>query len=412
MKPLTEKILTVTVTAAVTFCATSALYACGGAKQFFEKSSLQRKLEAADEYLKNDFLYDYDRVQLEDMAMLGYMAGLEDPYTGYYTAEMMKQNMEMLEGEYVGIGVVIGADGEGDHLIIHSVTEGSSAEEAGLEAKDLIIAVDGTEYNSDSMDSCVHAIKNGKEGTYTTLTIQRGSGKMDIKVQRRRIVTETVKSRMLADGIGYVRITSFDESMDQKGKGTYIDFKTKTEELRKQGMTALIIDLRDNPGGILNSVCSIADYLLPEGCITYTETKDGKREEYNSDKNELDIPIAVIINENSASAAEVLTGALRDYDRAVIVGKKSYGKGVVQEFFPFSDGSALKMTVARYYTPNGECIHEKGIAPDAEVELPEDFDGSYGDEENDASDTQLNKAIEILKNNVLSGGAENTAENK
>lgn len=398
LKPLHEKILIAAVAAAVTFGATSAIYSYKGLQRYFDISSLQKKRKTADEYLKNNYLYDYNQSQMDDLAMMGYIAGLDDPYSGYYSAEMMERYMEMLEGEYVGIGVVITGDDASDRLIILSVNEGSSAEEAGLKAGDCIISVDGEEYYSRDMDSCVYAIKGGREGTAVNMTIQRDGERKDITVKRRRIVTETVKSHMLDNGIGYIRITEFDEDLEDEQKGTYNDFKNSVESLKKQGMTKLVIDLRDNPGGILNSVCRVADYLLPEGCVTYTKTKSGKREEYTSDKNELNIPIAVIINKNSASAAEVLTGALRDYERAVIVGEKSFGKGVVQEFFEFRDGSALKLTVARYYTPKGECIHEKGIEPDYEVALPDDFEGEFGSEATRDFDTQLKKAVEILEN--------------
>ena len=204
---------------------------------------------------------------------------------------------------------------------------------------------------------------------------------------------------MLDDKIGYVRISAFNAE-DSGGEGTqdtYTEFVSEVEKLKADGMERMIIDLRDNPGGVLDIVCDIADMLLPEGTIMYMEYKDGKQEVFSSDADELNIPMAVLINEYSASASEVLTGALKDYDKAVIVGKKSYGKGIVQSVFPLLDGSGITMTVARYFTPSGVCIHDIGIEPDVDVDAPAEYADYYASAIPHDEDTQLQKAIEEVK---------------
>ena len=220
---------------------------------------------------------------------------------------------------------------------------------------------------------------------------------VDMSFTRDDIATDSVDGEMLNDNIGYIRVTGFNTTSDNGEKSTFSEFKDKITELQSSGMSKMIVDLRDNPGGVLDEACNMADMILPEGIITYTETKSGKRTDYNSNAESLDIPIVILINENSASASEVFTGALKDYGKATVVGKKSYGKGIVQSVLPFYDGSGMSLTVAKYYTPNGTCIHGIGIEPDVEVDMPDEYKDMYASMVEHDKDTQLQKAIEIIK---------------
>lgn len=399
MKPAVKTFLIIAVTASVTFSGTSVLYTIAGSNGFVtDNKELINKLNTVTTYLDKNYLYDdYDKQSLSDAAVTAYVEALDEPYTHYYPADEFKSYLSNIEESYVGIGVVISVDEEKDKIVIISPLEGSPSQEAGLLPGDYIISVDGTDYSGSQMDACIADIKSGVEGTHVTLKIERNGEQMDFDVERREIISESVKSEMLSDNIGYMKITEFNSNESDSDETTYTEFKEQIESLRAEGMEKLVIDLRDNPGGVLDIACDIADYLLPEGIITYTETRTGEREDYKSDANELDIPIAVIINGNSASASEVLTLALRDYERAVVVGEKSYGKGIVQSVYPFNDGSGMSMTIAKYYSPKGTCIHGVGIEPDYIVELPEEYKGGYASDVPRESDTQLNKAIEVLK---------------
>lgn len=398
MKPAVKTIVTVTTTAAVTFAATSVLYAVGGGSfAGSAQDETERKLGTVESYLKNNYLYDdYNENELGDAAVKAYVEALDEPYTHYYTKDEFESYMSGIEESYVGIGVVISADEEAGKIVVIAPTEGSPAYNAGIKPGDYITAVDGTAYSGDQMNECVSAIKNGKAGTTVKVTIERDGQSMDIDVIREEIVDESVESEMLDNNIGYVRISGFNSATSDSQESTFTEFRDQTDALKANGMQKLIIDLRDNPGGVLDVACDIADYLLPEGIITYTETRSGEREEYRSDASELDMPIAVLINGNSASASEVLVGALKDYGKAIVVGEKSYGKGIVQAVYPFYDGSGMSMTIAKYYSPNGVCIHGVGIEPDETVSLPAEYAGMYASEVPRENDTQLNKAIELL----------------
>lgn len=398
MRPFLKTAVTVTVTAAVTFGATSFLFAFGNVNpNSGHESSLQRKINTINTYIENNYLYDdYSTDDMDEEAVKAYVKALDEPYTQYYTAKEFESYLSDVEESYVGIGVVIAADTENDKIVVVSPIEGSPAQEAGMKPGDCIVSVEGKSFSGSELNECVNAIKNGKEGTSVKVTVERENEKIDFDIVRKEIVSESVRSEMLDDNIGYVRITSFNTNQRNSEENTFTEFKEQTESLKKNGMEKMIIDLRDNPGGVLDVVCDIADYLLPEGIITYTETRLGEKNEYRSDKNELNIPIVVLVNGNSASASEILTGALRDYERAVVVGEKSYGKGIVQSVYPFSDGSGMSMTIAKYYSPNGVCIHGVGIEPDYAVSLPEEYSDWYVAEVPQEKDTQLSKAIEIL----------------
>lgn len=358
------------------------------------------KLQNVDDMLDKFYLYDYNsnKDEMRENAIKAYVEGLNEPYTHYYTSEEFSSYMNNIQDGYVGIGIVVGVN-ENNLIEVISPVEDSPAYEAGVASGDILKSVDGVEYTGDKMTDAINVIKGGKEGTTVDLMLIRNNEEIKITVERRDISSDSVKVKMLEDNIGYMRISGFNMESTNGEHSTYSEFKDKLSELKSNGMQKLIIDLRDNPGGVLTEVCEIADDLLPEGVITYIEDKNGKRKYYNSDANsEVEgIPIVVLINEGSASASEVLTGALKDYGRAVIVGNKSYGKGIVQNIYPFTDGSGISLTSAKYYTPNGICIHEKGIEPDVQVDLDEEYKDLYASMLEFEQDAQLQKALEIIR---------------
>ena len=321
----------------------------------------------------------------------GFIFGLNDPYAAYYTPEELASFMDETKGTYCGIGAMVSQDVRTQISTIVRVFEGSPAEEAGILPGDVIYKVDGELMAGVDLTLLVNNYVKGEEGSQVAITVYReDTGEyVDLTVTRRFIDVQTVSGKMLEDGIGYVSVIEFDEV-------TAKQFKDKIEDLRGQGMERLIIDLRDNPGGELNTVVSMADYLIGDGGRILTiSDKYGNEEIYKAeDGHSLDIPMVVLVNENSASASEVLTGALKDYDAATVVGTQTFGKGIVQSLIPLSDGSAVKLTTSHYYTPGGLDIHGKGISPDVEVEL--------GDEARRMAvlpqelDNQLQKGIEVL----------------
>ena len=356
------------------------------------------KFDSVNDLIKNEYLYDnYNVKKMEDAALKSYVAALDEPYTAYFTADEFKSYTSNIEDSYVGVGIVVSVDEKADKIIIIAPTEDSPAREAGLLPGDYILAVDGKAYSGAELDACVGSIKSGKAGTTVLLSIERNGDVSEYTVERKAISAHSVKAEMLDSDTGYIRISEFNtHGMDSK-ETTYTEFKAKAEELKAQGMKKLIIDVRDNPGGVLPVVCKVADYLLGDCLITYTETRSGSRKDYRSNASELNMPMAVLINGNSASAAEILTGALKDNNKAVVVGETSYGKGIVQEVMSFPDGSGISLTTAKYYTPSGICIHEIGIEPDHKVSLPDEYAGGYVSMIPHDKDTQLNKAIELLK---------------
>lgn len=361
-----------------------------------EKGILQKKIAMVDTILEEGYIYDIDEKAMADYAVKGYVAGLDEPYTSYFTEEEFKNYTDSLEDSYVGIGVVISPT-EDNFIEVVSAVEGSTAYQAGIKPGDIIYKVDGEEYFGDTMDNAITKIKGGKEGEKVTLTLVRDGKEIEMEIERRVVVMNSVSSKMIDDQIGYLKISSFNVEGDESDTSTYTEFCEHIENLKKSNVKKLIIDLRDNPGGALEVVVDVADDLLPEGLITYIEYKDGTKEEHKSDKECMDIPIVVLVNENSASASEVLTGALKDHKKATVVGNTTYGKGVVQTVFPFSDGSGMSVTIAKYYTPSGVCIHGTGIEPDIKVELDEKYKNYYASELTFEEDIQLQKAIEILK---------------
>lgn len=358
--------------------------------------SFVQKINAVNTFLEKEYLYDFDNSEMNENAVKAYVESLNEPYTHYYPAPEFLSYIGNIQEGYVGIGVVVGINS--DNLIeVISAVEDGPAFNMGIMPGDILKAVDGVEYDGNGMTEAVNAIRIGKEGTTVELTILRNDEEISVSIERKTIHSESVKSEMLEKDIGYMRITGFNMPSETDEKSTHTEFKEHIAKLQDGGMKKLIIDLRDNPGGILTEVCDIADDLLPEGVITYIEDKNGERKYYNSDANSIDIPLVVLINGNSASASEVLTGALKDYGKAVIVGETSYGKGIVQNVYSFSDGSGISMTSAKYYTPNGICIHDKGIEPDVKIDAGEEYKNSYITLTEHKKDIQLQKALEIIR---------------
>lgn len=347
-------------------------------------SKLQTLEEVIDEYYYLDMVSDEE---LQTGIYRGLMDALGDPYTVYYSAEELASFMEQTEGTYYGIGAYMTQDLETTLPMITGVMPGAPAEISGLRANDLIYEVDGVPVYGMSLEQAISLIK-GPEDTQVTLTIVREDADdfLDVTITRARVETPTVTLEMMDNGIAYIEIQEFDSvSIDQ--------FADALATAKGSGMKGMILDLRGNPGGSLDAVVEMARMILPEGMVVYTEDKNGKRKEYTCDgERQLQVPLVVLVDGNSASAAEIMAGAIKDYGLGTLVGTTTFGKGIVQQIVPFLDGSAVKITISAYYTPNGNNIHGTGIEPNIVCE----FDGEayYGSE--DHPDNQLEKAKEVL----------------
>lgn len=347
-----------------------------------------------DELLTYVDLYyndEYDVNDIRNEIYKGTLSGLGDPYSVYYTADEYKDMQITTRGKYYGIGAGMTQDAKTMAVTITKVYSGTPAEEAGLKNGDQLISVGDTKANSMELSLLVKQIR-GEEGTQVHLKIYRASTKetLEFDVERRNISFPSVESEMLDGGIGYIQITEFQDD-------TANQFKKAMKELQQDGMKGLVVDLRDNPGGLITSVTDILDMILPEGTLVYTEDKYGKRETYSSDAKCLKgCPLTVLINENSASASEIFAGAIKDYGYGTLIGEKTFGKGIVQTLFPLEDGSAVKITTSKYYTPKGNFIHGVGIEPDIELEY--EYSGPDDETYEKQYDNQLKKAVEELKN--------------
>ena len=347
-----------------------------------------QKLNYLEELIDEEYLDEKDESSLREGLYAGLLAGLKDPYSTYYTAEQYKELNTSNEGSYVGIGAVLQKDDTGGAKIIQ-LYEGGPGEQAGLKKGDVIKAVDGADV-TDKETSDIASMVRDSEKASVTLTIQRENEEKtrDVKVEIRDVEIQTVSHEMLSGDTGYIRISEFSEVTSEQYKKAFAD-------LKDQGMKKLVVDLRDNPGGLLTAVCGVLRQILPEGLIVYTEDKNGKREEETCDgKNKLDMPLAVLVNGNSASASEIFAGAVKDYGIGTIVGITTYGKGVVQTIQPLTDGSAVKITIAKYFTPKGNDINKKGITPDVEAELSGDI--TDWTELTHKEDTQLQTALKEI----------------
>lgn len=358
--------------------------------------SREDKLHDILSYVDDRYYFenDYSEEDLYEGVYQGFLGELRDPYTVYYTKKEYEEFQEDTEAIYEGIGAVVEYLRGTQQLMILSPFIGSPAEKAGLLPGDIIREVDNESIQGLKMEDVVTNMIRGKRGTKVTLSVYRASDNSDIDIEITRdvITVPTVSHEMLEDNIGYIRVTGFQEV-------TYDQFKEAIDDLNLKGQEGLIIDLRNNPGGLLNIVIEMADELLPEGLIVYTEDKEGNREQASSDElNKFTKPLVVLVNEKSASASEILAGAIKDSGIGTIVGTTSYGKGLVQRVFPLEDGSAIKVTIAKYYTPNGNYIHGKGIEPDVEVDIPEKLKKKLVLEREE--DTQFKKAVEVMKDKI------------
>ena len=343
------------------------------------------KLKVLEQYI--DYYYDKaDEVkddQIRDGVYKGLLDSLGDVYTCYFTPEEFQSIKQQTEGVYYGIGAYVSKDVESGRCVISGVIKGTPAEAGDMMEGDVIYKVDGEDMTGLELEEVVAHIK-GDEGTKVTITLIRNGEEIESEFTRAQVSAPTVDSEMLEEGIGYLQITEFDEVTTQQ-------FKENLDSLKEQGLEGLIIDLRGNPGGNVTTVCAVAEQLLPEGLIFYMEDKNGERTEYKCQGADWDTPLVILVNEYSASASEILSGAVKDSGIGKIVGKKTYGKGVVQNLIPLEDGSAIKITIANYYTRGGNDINLKGVEPDVEVDLDTD---AYLE---DQTDTQLDKAVEVLR---------------
>ena len=342
------------------------------------RSDMEHKLDRLNALIEKYYLYEdeIDKDALVEGIYSGYAGALGDPYTEYYDEQEAKELFETTNGEFFGIGASMSKQLGTDEITIVNVYEDSPADKAGLKSGDILYKVDEHETAGYELDTVVSWIK-GEKGTSVVLHVLRDGKEVEIEVQ-------TVAYEMKEDQIGYIAVSEFDSV-------TYHQFETALEDLEKQGMKGLVIDLRNNPGGNFDTVTDMLKLLLPEGVIVSTKDKEGNVEEVTCDgANEFDKPLAVLVNQYSASASEIFSGAVQDYGIGEIVGMTTYGKGVVQQLMDLGDGTCLKMTIAEYYTPNGRSINGKGVEPDVEVEY------EY-DENNPEADTQLEKALEVVK---------------
>lgn len=355
--------------------------------------SREVKADIIQSYLDKYYVDELDEGQVEEMLYAGMMAGVGDRYTYYLTEDSLDQYMENSNGNFDGVGIEVYSTQEGE-VIISSVMAGQPAETAGMMAGDVIIGVDGEDMRGKVISDVAAKIR-GKHGTEVTIQVlRRSTGEtLEFTMERTTVVLESVSSRMIDGTIGYISLTGFKEN-------TYTQFKEALDALQEAGMKGLILDLRDNPGGLVKSVYEIGEELLPEGTMVYTLDKNENRNDLKCDGEYLDIPLVVLVNENSASASEIFAGAVKDTGRGTLVGTQTFGKGLVQRLFTLPDGSGLNITIQKYYTPNGTSIHGVGIEPDEVVQLPEKYLSTALTEIPAGEDMQLQKGIETLQREI------------
>ena len=393
-----KTIMIIVLTAFITFIITALvgynyITKGDGAKILVRETSSNQdlivQLEKYKSIIDEFYLGEVNEEDLKEGAIKGYIEGLGDPYTEYISKEEMQEYMEDTLGNYVGIGIYMLLDEEEGKIKILAPMKGSPAEAVGIKSGDIIETVDGESYTKDEMSEISNKIK-GEEGTAVKLGIRRGEENLEFEVTRQNIKVNPVEGKILENNIGYIQFSSFDET-------TYEDFKAKYEELKNQGIISLIIDLRNNGGGLVDQATDIADLFVEKDTpLLYEVDKDENEEIVKAEDDvTINIPTIILTNENTASASEILAGALKDLGKAKIVGTKTYGKGIIQQIIPLNDGSGIKITTEEYQTPNRNKIHEVGIEPDETVELPETVTNVLDIPED--QDTQLQKAIELLK---------------
>lgn len=324
-------------------------------KDLYESYKKYNKLIGLEQIVNDDFYKEVSEDDLVQGSIKGMFSGLGDIYSQYYTKEEFELLKEQTSGSFVGIGVYISPTSDDDYITIIAPIEGSPAEKSGIKAGDKIIKVDDQNVYANDSDKAISMIK-GKAGTEVKLTLKRGEEELELKVKREEIISKSVDAKVLEDGIGYIKITSFNEN-------TYKEFTDALNNLKKENIKGLALDLRNNPGGLLDICSEIADELIGEGTIVYTKDNKGDKEYLKSDANKLGLPIAVLVNEGSASASEILTAAIVDNNEGIAVGTTTFGKGLVQSVRELKDGTGYKLTTAQYFTPNGDYINGKGIEP-------------------------------------------------
>lgn len=350
---------------------------------------ISNKLNQYRKIIDKYYLGDVDETKLEEGAIKGYIEGLDDPYTEYISKEDMESYLDDTMGNFVGIGIYMIKNTKYDKIQVLSTIKGSPAEKAGIQAGDLILSVDGIEYKADDMTAVSNKIK-GEEGTKVTIELLRGSENIKYELTRSKVKVNQVEGKVISNDIGYIKFTSFDET-------TAEDFKKQYQELAKKNIKSLIIDLRNNGGGIVDKALEIADYIADKDSVLLYEVDKNNKETVRKAKTDpiINMPIVILTNENTASASEILAGALKDLGKAKTVGTTTYGKGVIQQILKLNNGSGLKITIEEYQTPNKNKINKVGIEPDEKVELPDSVESIFTIKESE--DTQLQKAIDMLK---------------
>ena len=351
-------------------------------------SDTETKLSYLKKLIDETYLHDIKEKDLNEGIYKGYVEGLGDQYSAYYDKKETKELTESLDGSFSGIGAVMTQDASSGVITITRVYDDSPAKKAGIKTGDILYRVEEKTVTGKDLDKVVSWIK-GKKGTKVNLTLLRGTNSDKIKVTATRDVinVETVKYKVLENQIGYISISEFDSV-------TGAQFAKALKQLQKKNIEGLVVDLRNNPGGSLSTVCDILDSILPKGLIVYTKDKNGKKEEYTSDeKHRLNLPMSVLVNGQSASASEIFAGAVQDYGKAEIIGTQTYGKGVVQNLFDLKDGTCVKLTTSEYFTPRGRNIDGKGITPDVKIEY------KYNAKDPKA-DNQLDKAVSVVKDKI------------
>ena len=367
----------------IAFVAGRCSIALGSGDDKIITKEVEQKAQTIQQIIDKMYLEKEDVKAVQEGVYKGMVAALGDPYSVYFTKEEYDAFQESYTGEYCGIGASLLQNADTGLITIVKTFKGSPAQEAGLKTDDILYKVEGEEVTGEDLSEVVSKVK-GKEGTTVNITIMRDGEEMNLELVRKTISVPTVEYEMLDNKMGYIIISEFDEITTSQWTEAY-------EALKQQGMTSLIVDLRNNPGGGLTVVAEILDSILPEGMIVYHEDKNGQREEYKSDEeHKIEVPLAVLVNGNSASASEIFAGAVKDYGIGTLIGTTTFGKGIVQQMVSLGDGSAMKVTISKYYTPSGVCIHGTGIEPDIELEFDTE---AY---EKDESDNQLQKAIEVL----------------
>jgi len=360
-------------------------------REEYNRLKQYEKLDMLMQLVQMYYYDDVDTAEMLDSAAIGLIAGIGDVYSMYYTKEDMEAFNEETEGEYAGIGCQLLADPTDQLITVTRVFKGSPAEEVGMRAGDKIVYVNDLYYSAYEMDAAVDVMR-GTPGESVKVTVMRGLETIDFDITRKVVNINYVEHQILDGNIGYVMVFDF---LGDAVEG----FARALESFEAAGVSGMIIDLRNNGGGLLDASVAMADMILPEGTVVSMRDKYGSEEVFKIDSEYYDVPMVVLVNEYSASASEILAGAIRDYGEGTLVGMTTFGKGVVQSVVDFPDGSGLKVTTARYFTPSGECIHEIGIAPHVPIELDEDAVTRYGiNNLPHDQDAQLQKAIELIKN--------------